>query len=148
MFHVLGGNRSRYIRTYALFEGYFLEQFFLSVPHIALLILCRNVTISILLLSLIIFKWNFKWINSLCPVFLLLCLGVFFFFFFFFLQYRIKMWCAAGNHNYVSHICAKGFWIRILTMQLLGREICIKLKIDKVETKYSVRQIITVICVT
>ena len=22
---------------------------------------------------------------------------------------RIKMWCTAGNHNYVSHICAKGF---------------------------------------
>ena len=30
----------------------------------------------------------------------------------------------------------------------LGREICTELKINYAETKYSVRQIITVICVT
>ena len=30
----------------------------------------------------------------------------------------------------------------------LGREICLKLKIDKVETKCGVCQIITIICVT
>ena len=22
---------------------------------------------------------------------------------------RNKLWCAAGNHNYMSHVCAKGF---------------------------------------
>ena len=22
---------------------------------------------------------------------------------------RNEMWCAAGNHNYMSHVCAKGF---------------------------------------
>ena len=34
---------------------------------------------------------------------------------------RNEMWCAAGSHNCMSHLCAKGFLVRILMMELLTK---------------------------